>query len=220
MLQNSTIEFLEALSVHNDREWFNEHKSWYQESLKDVETNAGLILSAIQKFDLRLLGVDFKKCIFRIYRDVRFSKDKSPYKTHIGVFFAPGGKNSSAPGYYLHIEPEKSFFGGGVWMPPTPELFAIRQEIYYNWEEFKKITNDKNFKDKFPSLDDTFKNVKAPKGFDADFEGIDILKNKCFFYGHELSKKDLTSPDFDQNILDLLQTIAPLNQFLQRATEI
>lgn len=219
MIALKTIEFLETLSENNNREWFNEHKSWYQESLKNVEETASFILTAIQKFDPRLAGVDVKKCIFRIYRDVRFSKDKAPYKTHFGVFFAPGGKNSFAPGYYFHLEPNQSFIGGGVWMPPAPELFAIRQEIYYNFEEFKKITNEGLFKDKYPVLDDTFKNVKAPKGFEADFEGIDIIKHKCFFYAHQLTKQELTSPNFDQNIVELLHTILPLNQFLQRSTE-
>ena len=219
MITIKTFEFLEELQKNNTREWFNEHKSWYQESLKNVEETASYILTSIQKFDSRLAGVDVKKCIFRIYRDVRFSKDKSPYKTHFGVFFAPGGKNSFAPGYYLHIEPNESFIGGGVWMPPTPELFAIRQEIYYNYDEFKKITNDANFKAKYPALEGSFKNVKAPKDFDANFEGIEIIKHKCFFYAHQLSKADLTSTTFDKNVVELLHTVFPVNQFLQRATE-
>jgi uncharacterized protein (TIGR02453 family) len=187
--------------------------------LKNVEETASFILTSIQKFDPRLAGVDVKKCIFRIYRDVRFSKDKSPYKTHFGVFFAPGGKNSFAPGYYLHIEPNESFIGGGVWMPPAPELFAIRQEIYYNYDEFKKITNEVNFKAKYPALEGSFKNVKAPKDFDANFEGIEIIKHKCFFFAHQLSKADITSTTFDKNVVELLHTVFPLNQFLQRATE-
>lgn len=219
MLRNSPIEFLKALTIHNDREWFNENKSWYLEAKSDVEAVAGQILTNIQKFDPRLMGTDLNKCIFRIYRDVRFSKDKSPYKTHFGIYFAPGGKNSTAPGYYLHIEPGECMIGGGVWMPSPQELFALRQEIYYNWEEFKGITQQPAFKANFPMLDDTFKNVKAPKGFEPDFEGIDILKNKCFFYGHRLSDEELSAPDFSRKVDEMLQILLPFNQFLLRALE-
>lgn len=217
MIHNSTLEFLSALTVNNDRAWFNENKSWYLESKLDVETAAGELLLALQKFDSRLVGIDLKKCMFRIYRDVRFSKDKSPYKTHIGVFFVPGGKNSTAPGYYLHIEPGKCMIGGGVWMPSTQELFAIRQEIYYNFEDFRKIIEEKNFKNKFPMLDGTFKNIKAPKGFEADFEGIDILKNKCFFFGKALSDQELTAPNFMDKAEEMLRLLLPFNQFLLNA---
>lgn len=219
MINNKTLEFLEVLQKNNNREWFNENKSWYQESLKNIEEAAGMLLLAIQKFDPTMAGLDIKKCIFRIYRDVRFSKDKSPYKTHFGIFFAPGGKNSYAPGYYLHIEPEQSFIGGGVWMPPTQALFDIRQEIYYNFKEFTNITTNENFKSKFPTLDDTFKNAKTPKGFEPDFEGLEIIKHKCFFFSHTLSKKDLTSPNFIQDSADLLNILTPFNQFLARAAE-
>lgn len=219
MIQNSTLNFLESLAQNNDREWFNAHKSDYLNSLKDIESTASTLLSNIKKYDPRLEGVDVKKCIFRIYRDVRFSKNKEPYKTHIGIFFAPGGKNSFAPGYYLHIEPNASFIGGGVWMPPTSELFALRQEIYYNFEDFKTITNEETFKKQFPDLDHTFKHIKTPKGFDADFEGIEIIKHKCFFFAHPLSNQDLTSTNLDTQLEMLVQLLAPLNHFFQRSTE-
>ncbi len=219
MITNKVFNFLEELSINNNREWFQIHKSEYQVALKEVEETATEMITGLQKFDSRLVGLEAKKCIFRIYRDVRFSKDKVPYKDHFGVFISPGGKNSSVPGYYLHIQPGESFIGGGVWMPPANELFAIRQEIYYNYEQYLSITENSKFKDSFPTLDGTYKNIKAPKGFESDFEGIDILKNKCYFFAHNLSKEWLLKPNSTNEMIELMHTIYPFNQFLQQAIE-
>lgn len=219
MITTNVFNFLEELALNNNREWFQIHKSEYQIALKEVEETASKIISGLQKVDSRLSGLDAKKCIFRIYRDVRFSKDKVPYKDHFGVFFSPGGKNSSTPGYYLHIQPGQSFLGGGVWMPPANELYAIRQEIYYNYEQFNSIIQKPDFKESFPQLDGTFKNIKAPKGFDPEFEGIDTLKYKCFFFGQDLSKEWLLKPNSTEAIIEKFQSLLPFNQFLQQAIE-
>lgn len=219
MITNNVFNFLEELSINNNREWFQIHKSEYQIALKEVEETATEIITGLQKFDPRLAGLEAKKCIFRIYRDVRFSKDKVPYKDHFGIFISPGGKNSSVPGYYLHIQPGESFLGGGVWMPPANELYAIRQEIYYNYEQYSSITGNPEFRKSFPQLDGTFKNIKAPKGFEPDFEGIETLKYKCFFFGHDLTKEWLLKPESTAEIIEKFHILLPFNQFLQQAIE-
>lgn len=219
MISNNIINFLEELSRNNNREWFLAHHDAYQESLSEIKELTSTLLSEIQKIDKRLVGVNSKDCIFRIYRDIRFSKDKTPYKNHFGIYFAPGGKNSSKPGYYLHIEPNESFFGGGAWMSPTNELFAIRQEIYYNYLTYKTIVEEPDFANEFPNLDSTYINKKAPKGFDPNFEGIEILKHKSFFFFQKITNDELSSPHCKEKIVRLFQMLQPFNAFLNSAIE-
>jgi uncharacterized protein (TIGR02453 family) len=133
-----------------------------------------------------LKDVDASKAIFRINRDVRFSKNKAPYKTNFGASINPGGKKSMIAGYYVHIEPGKSFLAAGTYMPEAPYLSAIRQEIDYNLEEFKKIVGAKDFKKEFTSLsvEDALKTV--PKGYDKENPALEFLKLKHFHCGEGL----------------------------------
>ena len=123
------IQFLNELSENNNREWFQKNKKWYDESREKVLFLTEVVINEIRKFDPDVPLLEPKDCLFRIFRDVRFSHDKSPYKTNFGSFIAKGGRKSSYAGYYFHIEPSGSFVGGGIYMPAAEPLKAIRDYI-------------------------------------------------------------------------------------------
>ena len=210
------VSFLSELKENNNREWFNEHKPTYQKLQKDFTLFVEMLINEIGQFDRTIAGLEAKKCVFRIYRDVRFSKDKSPYKTNFGGFMVPGGKSSGKAGYYLHIDPEQSFIAGGVYMPPGPELKALRNFIMENITEFLEITQDKQFVSYYGELhDDKLKN--PPKGFPVDFPFIDLLKYKSYTYFHNLSREDLLNKDLFNNLVSGFKILSPVNQFLNNA---
>lgn len=220
MISKSTLDFLTRLSKNNNREWFEKNRAQYEAAKSDVELSVDKIIAAVKKFDKRIGDeITAKKSLFRIYRDVRFSGDKRPYKTNMGAYISPGGKKTIAPGYYIHIEPGKAFLAGGMWMPPAPELAKIRQEIDYNLDEFRKILKAKSFKDCFGDLDQEDKLATAPKGYPKDHEGIDFLKLKSFVAVAELSDKELLSKDFSKTAEKIFKAMKPLNDFLQRAID-
>lgn len=220
MIQKSTFDFLNKIKKNNNRDWFEKNKSLYIEAKDDVEKSVEAILTGVRGFDKRISSdLSAKKCMFRIYRDVRFSKDKRPYKTNLGASINPGGKSDMAPGYYVHIEPGRAFLAGGLWMPPAPELAKIRQEIDYNLADFKKIVNDKNFKKTFGTLDQEDKLVTAPKGYPKDHEAIEFLKLKSFVAVAELSEKEVMSKNFAKSATAVFKNMLPLIQFLQRAID-
>lgn len=181
------FEFFRGLSLNNNRDWFQENKKQYEKVKKETELAAAALIKNVGVFDAPIGQLQPKDCIFRINRDVRFSSDKSPYKTNTGIFFVKGGKKSPYAGYYLHLEPGKSFIGGGVYMPSGPALKAIRTEIMYNFPSFQKIMNSPDFKRYFNGLDNHGRLSRPPKDFPADFAGIEILKNKHFVVGHYIS---------------------------------
>lgn len=220
MIQKATFDFLNKIKKNNNRDWFEKNKSLYLAAKDDVEKTVDVILAGVRGFDKRISAdLTAKKCMFRIYRDVRFSKDKRPYKTNLGASINPGGKTDMAPGYYMHIEPGRAFLAGGLWMPPAPELAKIRQEIDYNLADFKKILNDKNFKKTFGDLDQEDKLVTAPKGYPKDHEAIHILKLKSFVVVAELKEKDVMSKSFAKTATGVFKTMQPLIAFLQRAID-
>src|SRR5215213_6455074 len=145
MIQKSTFQFLKDLKKNNNRPWFDKNKPRYEEAKKNIESLVEMFLAKFSAADKRLAKLSGKECVFRIYRDIRFSADKTPYKTHLGAGISPNGKKANEPGYYLHIEPGKAFLAGGIWMPPTDQLKMIRQEIVYNGKKIKKIISDKTF---------------------------------------------------------------------------
>lgn len=138
MLQPATLNFLKSLKKNNSKEWFDKNRKAYETAKGDF---AGFVQEVINQFSKKepaVSGMLAKNCMFRINRDVRFSKDKSPYKTNMGAYINPGGKKSILGGYYFHCEPGQAFMGGGLWMPMPPELSKIRQEIDYNFADFKR----------------------------------------------------------------------------------
>lgn len=211
------IKFLKALKQNNNREWFTQNKEFFQSTKNNFNDIVETLITGIAKHDNDIAGLEAKDCIFRIYRDIRFSKDKTPYKTNFGAYMAPGGKKSGKTGYYIHIEPGgSSFLAGGLYMPPSEQLKAIRQEIDYNIEEFKKIIGDKNFVKYFGSVTGD-KLKKAPKGYPADHPEIELLKFKSYIVMHKVKDNQLLDEGFLKYAIDVFGVMQPFNGFLNRA---
>jgi uncharacterized protein (TIGR02453 family) len=211
-----TLKFLKQLSSNNNREWFHEHKSDYEIAKEEVVQLLENIIASISKFDPIISGLEPKSCLFRINKDVRFSKDKSPYKLNFGASINPGGKKSMIPGYYIHIEPGKSFLAGGTYMPEPEFLNAIRQEIDYHTDEFKAILNQKKFKTLFGDLSNEDKLKTAPKGYDKNHPDVNLLQHKHFIVIYPLKDSQLLSEKLTKELSDVFKEMLPLNQFLRR----
>ena len=218
MLAKSTIDFLKDLRNNNNREWFTANKKRYEAASADFREFITSLLAGLSSFDDKMKMVTAKECIFRINRDVRFSNDKSPYKSNFGANMAPAGRKDMLSGYYLHVEPGKSFLGGGCYMPPADVLEKIRKEIAWNYKDFRKIINSKTFKDVYSDLDGE-KLKKAPKGFDADHPAIEILKHKSFIATKEINTSMLTKQGAKEELLKMFKALKPLNNFVRMATE-
>lgn len=216
MLQAATIRFLEQLAVNNNKPWFDEHKKDYDAAKNDFESFISDMLKTLATVEPAFGEQKAKDCIFRIYRDVRFSKDKTPYKAHFGAYLSKGGRKYAGAGYYIHIEPGgKSFAGGGLWMPDAPLLKAVRQEIDYNFDEFCKITGDKTFKKLFKQLNgEQLKTV--PQGYTAENPAVEYLKMKSFTVGHNITDKEITGKTFTKKCVDVFTVMKPLVDFLNR----
>jgi uncharacterized protein (TIGR02453 family) len=179
----------------------------------------GEVLGRMKKIDTSLTDLEPKQCVFRINRDVRFSKNKDPYKTNMGASFSKGGKKVQCAGYYFHLEPGASFIGGGFWMPMAPELNKIRQEIDYNAEAFNKIINKKKFKASFGSLSESEKLTRPPKGYEADNPAIELLKLKSFVVMTAVKDSELTGKALANKVVDHFESMMPLIDFLNRAID-
>lgn len=213
----NVLKFLKDLTRHNDREWFEKNKSRYLAAKETYEQLVGDVLREFQKFDDGLGTLEPKKLIFRIYRDVRFSKDKRPYKTNMGAGFSPNGKLVEEPGYYLHIESGKSFIAGGIYMPNAENLAKIRQEIDYNTDALIKIIANKKFKSFYPAFDDFDKLKTAPKGYSKDHPMIETLKLKSFIVSKNLSDKEVLDKKLVKILGEHAKLIKPLNDFIKDA---
>jgi len=211
------LNYFTDLSQNNNREWFQANKPIFDKLRKEFETYINELIPEIRKFDNSIGLITAKECVFRIYRDVRFSKDKTPYKTHFGAFIANGGRKSYQPGYYLHLADGESMIAGGVHMPPPETLKAIRNEIYYNSDDLKKILNNKTFARYFPGLSDWDKLKRPPKGFPADFADVDLLKHKSFTVAHTVKNSVVEGDDFFKYILKVFKVMHPLNAYLDEA---
>ncbi len=212
------IEFLDALNANNNREWFNENKKQYEKARQEVEQFVDHLIPNVLKFDPEIGPLTSKQTMFRIYRDVRFSKDKTPYKTYFGAFIAPGGRKSDKAGYYMHISADECFIGGGSHNPMGEYLKKIRSEIYYNVDEFKSIINNKKFTSTFKVLQGE-RLKRPPTGYPKDFPDIELLKHKDFTVFQTIEKSKVTSPDFDQYVMDVFKTMKSFIEFLNRALD-
>ena len=212
-MQSTTLKFLQQLTKNNNREWFNENKTKYQEAQQDVVSFVEKLIEEMATFDEEVGKVEAKKSLFRIYRDTRFSKDKSPYKTNFGASLGMG-KGSQKAGYYLHIEPGKSFLGGGIYMPESSVLKAIRKEISAFGDEFKAILEKDDFRNYFRglSVEDKLKNV--PQGFEKDDKMAEFLKLKHFIVTHPISDEQLLSENAPKEIAKVYYAMKPLVDFL------
>jgi uncharacterized protein (TIGR02453 family) len=218
MLQPSTLKFLKDLKKNNNKPWFDAHRKQYEAAKNDFEILIQSILDKHAKNDPDLKELTAKKCMFRINRDVRFSKDKSPYKTNFGASMDKGGKKSGLAGYYFHLEPGKSFIGGGIWMPQPDALRKVRQEIDYCFNEFKKIVTSKKFKAVYSELytGEGVQLSKVPHGFEKDNPASEYLKFKSWLVLTDISDSMLTSKDLLKKTIDSFSALQPLVKFLNR----
>ena len=216
MLAKETIGFLRKLEKSNTRDWFNANKTLFIRANDNVIALAGDLIDRISKFDETVAGVDPKTCVFRIYRDVRFSKDKSPYKTNLGAFIAPGGKKAMLPGYYFHVQPGMFFAAAGKHLPDAGELLKIRKAVVTDTKDFLKIVEGKPFRDRFGDLDGE-RLSRPPKGFDADHPAIEYLKLKSFTVSEEFTAKDAASSGYTKMLADSFKAAYPLVVFLRKA---
>lgn len=209
------INFLRELNENNNREWFAQNKSRYERVRSKFEEISRLLIAEISVFDNDIKNVDVKDCVFRIYRDIRFSTDKTPYKTHFGVYIASaGGRKSQRGGYYLHLDPAGCFIAVGVWCPPPNILKALRQSICDNIDELNEIRNEVGFNTYFKTFfeEDKLKNV--PAGFPRDFPDAELLKLKHYMVEYKLDDKLLNAPDFVSQLVQIARVGYPLNKFL------
>jgi len=217
MLSKNLLQFLSNLKENNYKEWFHENKPAYQILRKEFEQFVALTIADISQFDTSVKNIEPKKCIFRINRDIRFSNDKSPYKSNFGAYIVPGGKKAGNAGYYIHIEPGNCFIAGGIYAPPADRLKAVRTEIYENADEFKKVMNNKIFKKHFKELYSDDKLKTAPKGFPKDFEDVDLLRYKHYIVSKNISDDVVTSDKFTDVIHDTFEAAYPLKSFINEA---
>jgi uncharacterized protein (TIGR02453 family) len=218
---NKTLlfSFLEELKKNNNREWFQDNQPTYKifkENYLELTTE---LLKELAHKDQRIQVLEPKKCMFRINRDIRFSKDKSPYKTNIGMWFSINSNFKNAPGYYAHLENNNSFLAGGIYCPEAIDLKKIRTEISFFHEDLNKILKDKNFALEFKNLDKNENNIlkTAPKGFEKEHAGLDLLKYKSFTATKKINNNEVLNDDFVKNASNSLFHLKPLNDFLNRA---
>lgn len=214
-IKRSTLGFLSDLGKNNNKEWFNNNRTRYDEARKNFEDFIQALINNMTSFDPILKGLEAKNCIFRIYRDTRFSHDKSVYKTNMGGFIVRGGKKNSdrIPGYYVHIEPGNSFIAGGAYMPPAPWLNSIRDKIDSQGEELVNILANKEFKKYFDGIDGESLKT-APKGYPKDHRHIELLKFKSFTVIRYLKDSEVLRDDFHKYVLGAFKAMKPFNDFL------
>jgi uncharacterized protein (TIGR02453 family) len=217
MLQKTTLDFLKKLSKNNNKEWFDKNRPAYELVKKDMQQFTDALIKEIAQFDKAVAHLSAKDCTFRINRDVRFSKNKDPYKNNIGAYISEVGKKGNKAGYYVHIQPSgESFLAGGIYMPDSAMLAKIRQEIDYNADAFKKIVYSKSFVKTFGEL--SGEKVKtAPKGYDKTHPEIELLKYKSYIAWHKLNDDDVTDKNFLKNTAKVFKELYVFNQFLNSA---
>lgn len=221
MLEPQTLRFLNELQHNNNKPWFDAHRKDYEAAKIDFQNFIQLVIDDLVRTDPSIAGMAARDCLFRINRDVRFSNDKSPYKNNMGASIKRGGKKSPYAGYYFHLEPGKSFAGGGLWMPEAAQLKAMRQEIDYNWEEFRAIVDDKAFKAVFGDLYRSPETSLAttPKGYEKDHPAINYLKFKSFIAETPLADAELTVAGLHKKTVTAFKTLYPFICFINRTVE-
>lgn len=219
MLEKSTIQFLKSLSQNNNKPWFDANRPKYEAAKKNFEDFIQEVINGYGKKDASIASLTAKNCMFRINRDIRFSKNKAPYKKNFAASINKGGKKSVFAGYYFHLEPGNSFVGGGIWMPLPAETQKIRQEIDYCYDEFHKIITSKKFKEIYQSLDQDkeLRLANVPKGYTKDNQAADYLKYKSWIAMQTISDTELTSKDLVKKSTAAFSALLPLIEFLNRA---
>ena len=210
-IKSSNIDFLKLVKKNNNRDWFNAHKDRYLKELKDVEIFADALLLEMNKHDV-IETPTGKKCLHRIYRDTRFSKEKTPYKTNWSGSFKRAGKNRRGS-YYLHIEQGNTFVAGGFWGPEPGDLKRIRDEFAYDGTPLRKILKSKAFIKNFGSL--IGEQIKTtPKGYDADSKAIDLLRYKQFLLVKKFTDKEVLSDSFLKKVNGSFHAMRPFLNYM------
>ena len=218
MIASSTLQFLEQLKEHNEKNWFDAHRTAYESARQNVASFAADVLKELSKTDEGFAQLEPKDTMFRINRDVRFSANKLPYKTNLGAYFCARGKKADFPGYYLQVEPGKCFAAAGLWMPAPPVLAAIRQEIDYNFEDLQQILESPLFKTNFQKglmVNESLR--RPPKGYDESNPAIGLLKLKNFVVSKSYTDQQVISGNFLKEFLNTCRAATPLIEFLKQA---
>lgn len=219
MLSKETLQFLDDLKANNNRDWFVENKKRYEAFKKDYQQLVADILDAMKPLDPSLEMLEVKNCTFRINRDIRFSKDKTPYKSHLGIWLSSGAKGMNRSGYYIHLEKGASFIAGGLYCPESEDLKKMRKEIAYFHDDLEAILEEKYFKREFGDFDrnekDTLKN--PPRGYDREHPAIELLKLKSFESSQKIEFSAAAKKDFVGVMSQKLIALKPLNDFINRA---
>lgn len=221
MITKEAVQFLDDLIANNSTDWMHANKKRYENYKKDYHNYIAGILAEMKPLDKSLEPLEVKNCTFRINRDIRFSKDKSPYKTNMGVWFTQNKFRKNSPGYYIHFEKGNSFIAGGVWCPEPDELKRIRKEIAFFHEDLEAIVDNKMFKKEFGTITRDENNTlkKAPKDFEANHPAIEFLKLKSYTASQKIKDNDFLNPNFSKIVAQKLIVLKPLNDFLNRALE-
>lgn len=212
-VSSKVFDFLKLIEKNNNREWFNDNKNIFTEAQSDFQDFTEELIAEMGKFDEHILKIDAKKSLLRIYRDTRFSKDKTPYKTYFGASLGMGKMNSKA-GFYLHVEPGKSFLGSGIYLPDSPILKEIRKEISVFKDDFLTTIEAQDFKKYYGALDQEHKLKNIPQGFEKENPMGEFLKLKSFIGVHNMTNKDLMEKNAVKNISKIFEAAKPLNNFL------
>lgn len=219
MIQTTTLQFLKELKENNHKDWFDSNRKAYEFAKKDFIEFTESLIQGLGKFDKSIAeaNLEAKSCISRLNRDIRFSKDKSPYKTNFFAMINRGGKKSNHACYYVQIQPGNVFMGGGVYMPMPPDLQKFRQEIDYNFQEWKGIITKDSFKKQFPKGVESPETLsRPPKGYEESNPAIEYLKMKGFYTWKPFSDAEIQSPSAVEGILESFETVMPMIDFLNR----
>ncbi len=219
MLHSSTLKFLKDLKKNNNKPWFDKNRKQYDAAKVDFLSLVDRVIKGISAFDTSIANLEAKNCTFRINRDVRFSKNKDPYKSNIAAYFNKDGKKGLGSGYYLHIEPGKSFVAGGIWMPEPAVLSGIRQEIDYSFAGWKKIVEGRAFKKMFPEGLQGESLSRPPKNYDESNPALRYIKMKSFIVTHSFTDAEVQHKDFVKYIAKTFEAMKPLIDFLNLSME-
>ena len=219
MITAETLRFLEDLKANNNRDWFLENKKRFELFKKDYHQLVTVFLNEMKPLDGALENLEVKNCTFRINRDIRFSKDKTPYKTHLSIWMSSGAKGLNRSGYYIHIDKNECFLGGGLYCPEAADLKKIRKEIAFFYDDLEVILNEKEFIKEFNGFNKSEGNSlkNAPKDFEKTHPAIEYLKLKSFEAIHKFDIEEVTKKDFVAQMSKKLILLKPLNEFINRA---
>lgn len=219
MLTKDSVQFLDDLKANNNRDWFLNNKKRYEIFKKDYYNLIGAFLQAMKPLDPSLEVLEIKNCAFRINRDIRFSKDKSPYKDHVGVWISSGSKGKNRSGYYVHIARTGSFIAGGLYCPEAEDLKKVRKEIAFFYDDLEEILKEKKFKKEFSDFDRNETNLlkNPPRGYEKEHPAIELLKLKSFETSQKFDLTEVTQEDFVDKMVTKLILLKPLNDFINRA---